>query len=69
MRLREWMDINNHTAATLGQEMGVPFRTVEKWSRGERFPRPPMLAKIVNVTLGDVKANDLLQEQIRRGKM
>ena len=69
MRLREWMDINNHTAATLGEEIGVPFRTVETWSRGERFPRPEGLAKIDKITLGDVRDRDLLQEQIRRGKM
>ena len=69
MRLREWMDINNHTAATLGEEIGEPFRTDEKWSRRERIPRPEGLEKIDKITLGDVRDRDLLQEQIRRGKM
>lgn len=69
MRLREWMNRENHTAQTLGIELGAPMRSVEKWTRGERFPRLDMAHKIIQVTNGEVSGNDLIAEQIQRSKM
>jgi hypothetical protein len=69
MRLREWMDREHYTAKSLGIELGAPMRSVEKWTRGERFPRPTMAIKIIEVSNGEVSGNDLIAEQVQRLKM
>ena len=47
------------TQEALGRAVGVPRSTVAKWETGERYPRPPMipkLAKVLNVTEGEIIA-------------
>ncbi len=69
MRLREWMNKENHTAQTLSEELGASKRNVEKWSRGERLPRSEMAFKIIQLTNGEVSGNDLIAQQVQRNKM
>ena len=39
MQLGEWIRRNGYNYRTFGEEIGVSFRNIEKWSRGETLPR------------------------------
>lgn len=66
MLLREWMNKNKHTCKTLSKVIGTSVRNVEKWSRGEQFPKTPMLIKIEECTQGEVTQDDLYKLLIKK---
>ena len=58
MKLREYLDDRKLTAKAFGGSIGVSGHAVLKWIRGERVPRPEIMAKIVKATSGAVQPND-----------
>ena len=68
MKLREWMQQENHTCKSLANELNTSVRNVEKWSRGERLPRFEFAEKIFNITTNAVTGHDLYEQQILRKK-
>ena len=52
MNLRDFLkEIGDNTAAKL---IGVKPRTIASWRRGERFPRPDQVARILRASKGRV---------------
>ena len=39
MQLQDWIRRNGYNYRSFAKEIGVSFRNVEKWSRGETLPR------------------------------
>lgn len=58
MRLKEWLDKNDHDILKAAEIFGVSIHAVKKWLRGDRSPRDKMKAKITKLTKGAVTAND-----------
>ena len=52
----------------LGKEIGINFRNVEKWARGERLPRWAEAEKLFIYTDNQVTGQDLYEQQIQRKK-
>ena len=50
MRLREYMKNGYLSNEKLAENMDESVRTVEKWARGERYPRPAAQKKILEIT-------------------
>ena len=68
MQLKHWIKTNGYTYRSFGKEIGIDFRNIEKWSRGETLPRWHEAAKIFKITNNQVTGNDLYEEQIQRKK-
>lgn len=58
MKLREYISAQRLTTAEFAKQAGASERAVIKWMRGERIPRPEMMARISAATKGKVTAND-----------
>lgn len=58
--LRRWRRARDMTQGELAQLLGVRLFAVSRYERGERTPRPAVLARIRDVTGGAVTANDFL---------
>ena len=54
MQLGEWIRRNGYNYRTFGEEIGVSFRNVEKWSRGETLPRFEKAKLIFDFTNNEV---------------
>ena len=61
MHLRQYLKVKNLTAEKFGVLAGVSKHAVGKWCRGERFPRPEVMAKIIEVTEGAVGPEDFYE--------
>jgi DNA-binding transcriptional regulator YiaG len=66
MQLIEYMRNGFLSHEKLAQSLSESTRTVEKWARGERYPRPLAQKKIMEITNGLVTPNDFLQTYIER---
>jgi len=66
MRLREYMKNGYLSNEKLAENMDESVRTVEKWARGERYPRPAAQKKIMEITNGMVTPNDIFKTYIER---
>ena len=58
--LRRWRLKQRLTLAALAERVGVDLSNLARYERGERTPRPAVLARIRDVTGGAVTANDFL---------
>jgi hypothetical protein len=66
MELRYYMDLNNLTAKDVSSILNEPLRTVEKWTRNERYPRPESQRKIIEMSKGMITAEAILNGFIDR---
>lgn len=64
MDLQSYIKQRGDTYQTFGESVGVSRRAVQKWVTRERFPRPQQLARIVEVTNGEVTATDFLPSRV-----
>lgn len=58
MKLSTYLAQSGSTQADFAKAIGASPFAVGKWARGERIPRPSLLAKITAQTGGKVTAND-----------
>ncbi len=58
MLLRDWRKLNNITQHELGQRVGVKWLTVSRWERGICIPQPRTVAKVREITGGEVDYQD-----------
>lgn len=63
--LRRWRLTQRLTLAALAERVGVDLSNLARYERGERMPRPAVLARIRDVTQGAVTANDFLPPMTR----
>ncbi len=66
MQLQEWMKNGFVSHDELAKTMSESIRTVQKWARGERYPRPEAQKKIIKITNGLVTPNDILKTYIEK---
>lgn len=59
MRLGEYLKTYGLSDGEFGQLIGVDRQSVHRYKTFVRFPKRRVLAKIVEVTSGEVTANDL----------
>ena len=60
MQLREYMRENQLTAQDVSNKMGESRRTIEKWARNERYPRPMAQQKLIDMSEGKITADGIL---------
>ena len=58
MLLQEWRKNKGFTQLTLALRLGVSKMTVASWEQGLKVPRRKHIEKLVELTEGDVTAND-----------
>lgn len=58
MKLRDWMTRHNISEARLAGSLGTSQATVNRYARGERIPRPNIMARIIAATDGAVRPAD-----------
>lgn len=58
MKLATYLNNSGSTYAAFAEKVGASTFAVGKWARGERLPRPKVLARIVEETGGQVTPND-----------
>jgi DNA-binding transcriptional regulator YdaS (Cro superfamily) len=59
MQLQEWLDNERITYTDFAKRVGTKHaRTVERYAKGARHPRPAMMAAIRRETGGKVTADD-----------
>jgi len=58
MQLKEWIKEKEMTQQEVADALGVAQGLVSSWCNGERLPRPENMAKIVELTGGEVQPND-----------
>lgn len=58
MKLKDYLSREGLTAKQFADRIGASSHGVEKWSRGERYPRQSIMARITAATGGEVTAND-----------
>lgn len=61
MKLAVWLDENGQTREWLCEQLGVSASTVDKWCNGRIIPRPERIAKIEELTAGQVTLQDWLK--------
>jgi len=66
MQLKHWIKTNGYTYRSFGAEIGIDFRNIEKWSRGETLPRFNFAKKIFDFTNNEVTGHDFYEKQIQR---
>ena len=66
MRLKEYIKSNGYNYRTFASAIGINFRNIEMWSRGERLPRWKDAKRIFEFTNNEVTGQDLYDEQIQR---
>ena len=69
MQLRQYLKDKNLTAEKFGVLAGVSKHAVGKWCRGERFPRPEVMSKIIEVTEGAVGPEDFYDAAPRPARL
>ena len=60
MRLAEYLEKHELSAAGFGRLIGVTGSTVWRYAHGQRTPRRAIIHRIVEATGGAVTANDFL---------
>ena len=68
MRLKEYIKSNGYNYRTFASAIGINFRNIEMWSRGERLPRWKDAKRIFEFTNNEVTGQDLYDEQIQRNE-
>ena len=68
MKLKEYIKANGYNYRSFGKAIGISFRNVEMWSRGERLPRWQDAERIFEFTNNQVTGSDLYEQQILRKK-
>ncbi len=68
MQLKHWIKTNGYTYRSFGAEIGIDFRNIEKWSRGETLPRFNFAKKIFDFTNNEVTGHDFYEKQIQRNQ-
>ena len=58
MKLSEWLHKNNTSAADFAESIDLSVQAAYKYIGGERIPRPEIMKRISEVTLGAVTPND-----------
>lgn len=58
MKLRDWLSQRNVSEARFADDLGTSQGTVNRYVRGERIPRPVIMARITAATQGAVTATD-----------
>ena len=61
MTLREYIETGKTDATTLAYTLGVSEHAVHKWIYGQRSPHLATAIKIVEITKGKVKLQDLVK--------
>jgi transcriptional regulator with XRE-family HTH domain len=61
MKLRQYLDEQNLSERVFAEKIGVKQATVNRYCAG-RIPQPDVMRKIVDVTGGQVTANDFFAE-------
>lgn len=62
MRLRDYLAAHHLTARSFGETIQVSEFAIGKYVRGERIPRPAIMARISDATDGRVRANDFFAD-------
>ena len=62
MRLKDYLHQNDIPYEAFARSIGYSYGGVLKWIRGDRFPRPSVIATISEATHGAVTANDFAQQ-------
>ena len=62
MKLKKWRKSADLTLTQLAEAVGVSDITIGRYERGERTPRPKIMAQIVRVTDGAVQPGDFYEE-------
>ena len=60
MKLADWLSENSIRPTEFAARLGVPVSTVTRWARDERMPRLDAVARIQELTNGEVTAVDFL---------
>lgn len=60
MQLSEYLKAKGVSDEDFGQSIGVTRQAVHRYKTFDRFPDRPVLAKILEVTDGEVTPNDFL---------
>lgn len=60
MKLSAWISKKKLTHAAFGAMIGATQAAVSRYVSGQRVPRPRVMARIVEVTKGQVTANDFV---------
>lgn len=68
MKLKEYIKSNGYNYRSFGKAIGISWRNIEMWSRGERLPRWEDAEKIFCFTENQVTGTDLYEQQILRKK-
>tara|TARA_R100001015_G_C4603808_1_gene158788 strand:+ start:251 stop:481 length:231 start_codon:yes stop_codon:yes gene_type:complete len=68
MKLKEYIKSNGYNYRSFGKAIGISWRNIEMWSRGERLPRWEDAEKIFLFTENQVTGTDLYAQQILRKK-
>ena len=68
MQLQDWIRRNGYNYRSFAKEIGVSFRNVEKWSRGETLPRFNKAKIIFDFTNNEVNGHDFYEKQIQRNQ-
>ena len=58
MTLSDYLRDHDLTAARFAEKIGVSQQAVQRYARGTRMPRPPIMARIEEATGGAVQAQD-----------
>lgn len=67
MQLSDWLSRNDRSAAWLAKRLEVSRATVGSWLAGDFLPALPRVAKIEEITGGEVRLTDLLSIPRRGG--
>ena len=62
MKLSEYRAKKKLTLAVLAEMVGVSESTISRYETGHRRPEWPVLARITEITAGDVTANDFVEQ-------
>ena len=58
MHLSEWIEKENKTQQEVADALGCGQADISRYCSGEAIPRPDRMAKIVELTGGEVQPND-----------
>ena len=64
MTLSDYLRKNQLSFTDFGKSIGITSQAVARHSRGERWPRPEIMRRIVNATDGSVMPNDFLDDDL-----
>tara|TARA_R110001592_G_scaffold328442_1_gene610024 strand:+ start:580 stop:900 length:321 start_codon:yes stop_codon:yes gene_type:complete len=68
MQLNDWIRKNGYNYRSFGKEIGINFRNIEKWARGETLPRYNYAKQIFDFTNNEVTGHDFYEKQIQRNQ-